>query len=300
MLDKEKFLGKYKLREVYYKSGLSWEVLQDIYKDYIENQYEKLQNFAREIVFMLEEKRAEYENDNLNTGLGMVHTIFGRAKNPEHLIEKIIRKVGFEDNAKYSEINKDNYLSIITDLIGIRILVLAKEDWKIADTLIRINFQKFHEPPKAYVCYGDRKIFDETLLHVDYTNKGYRSQHYIVEHKGYYAEIQVRTLAEEVHGEFDHRTRYPYKIENKFLVRYSKILSKDISKVDDLISTCLTVDEKMLEELDRNFKEDRYENWSKQQIGFQNNKITEEEKTDVQDKMNDVRELVHAKLLSRK
>ena len=266
----------------------------------MQNQYENLQKLANEIVFMLEEQRKKCEDDNLNIGLGTIHTIFGRAKNPEHLIEKIIRKVGSEDSAKYSKISKKKYLEIITDLIGIRMLVLAKEDWKIADTLIRMNFHEFYEPPRAYVCYGDRKIFDEKLLYVDYTNKGYRSQHYIVEYHGYRAEIQVRTLAEEVHGEFDHRTRYPYKIDNKFLVRYSKILSKDISMIDDLISTCLTVDERMLDKLDQNFKEDRYENWSKSQISYQQEKNTEIESADAKDEFNDIKALINAKLLSRK
>lgn len=65
-----------------------------------------------------------------------------------------------------------------------------------------MKFKEFCEPPRAYVCYGDRKIFDERLLHVDYTNKGYRSQHYIVDYKGYFVEIQVRILVEEVHDEF--------------------------------------------------------------------------------------------------
>ena len=32
MLDKEIFLEKYKLREVYDKSGLSWDMLGDIYE----------------------------------------------------------------------------------------------------------------------------------------------------------------------------------------------------------------------------------------------------------------------------
>ena len=296
MLDKKYFLEKYKLNELYNKSGLSWNILEDIYEDYVINQYEKLENFARELICILEEARKDCEKENLNKGLGKVHTIFGRAKNPEHLIEKIIRKVGAEDSNKYNGINKKNYLSVITDLIGVRILVLAKEDWKIADTLIRMKFKEFCEPPRAYVCYGDRKIFDERLLHVDYTNKGYRSQHYIVDYKGYFVEIQVRTLAEEVHGEFDHRTRYPYKINNKFLVRYSKILSKDISEVDDLISTCLTVDEEMLDSLDHNFKEDKYENWSKQLLSHKQCGINNENNYE---KSDNAKDLARGKLLLR-
>ena len=103
--------------------------MQEIYEDYEKNHYNKLKDLACKLVTVLN-RRKDCERRSVDTGFGMVHTIFGRAKNPEHLIEKIIRKVGTEDSAKYSQIDKNNYLNIITDLIGIRILVLAKEDWK--------------------------------------------------------------------------------------------------------------------------------------------------------------------------
>lgn len=265
-LDKEVFMEKYHLWDVYDKSKLSWDNLTEIYCDYVENHYPGFQNLSQKLVLDFEDARRKRKNDNklAENMFGKVHTVFARPKDPEHLIEKIIRKVGTEDSAAYSEICKDNYRDIITDLIGARVLVLAKEDWKIADDLIRSMFCKFKEnPPKAYICYGDREIFDRTLMDVQYTNKGYRSQHYIVSYGGCYTEIQVRTLAEEVHGEFDHRTRYPYKVNNKFLTRYSKIVSKCITELDDLISTCLEMDDDILDGLNKHFEADRYVDWSK-------------------------------------
>ena len=206
MLDKDGFLKEYRLVEAFKKSGLSWDLLMEIYSDYEEQHYCNLKKLTKQFISDLEQGQYQcFEDEYLK--VKRIHTIFGRAKNPEHLIEKIIRKVGVEDSKKYSEINKENYREKITDLIGIRILVLAKEDWWAADKLNRHLFTKFQETPVSYVCYGDRKIFDESLLHVDYTNKGYRSQHYIVEYQGYSAEIQVRTIAEEAYSEFDHRIR---------------------------------------------------------------------------------------------
>ena len=60
----------------------------------------------------------------------------------------------------------------LTDLIGIRILTLRKEDWKVVDGHIRDLFDEFIEPPVAYVCYGDRDIYDEQIIRMEFTNKG--------------------------------------------------------------------------------------------------------------------------------
>ncbi len=48
---------------------------------------------------------------------------------------------------KYSDINVDNYNKIITDLIGVRIIILNKHDWReIHQSLLRI----FKNDPKRY------------------------------------------------------------------------------------------------------------------------------------------------------
>lgn len=261
MLEKTSFLEEYHLEETYQRSGIDWKILEEIYDDYTNNHYDILQRNALALVNDLENQKKELPDSEKTK----VHTIFGRAKDPKHLIEKIIRKVGSENSAKYQKIDKDNYTDIIRDLIGIRVLVLAKEHWRAVDDLVRMQFQKFEETPVAYVCYGDREIFDPKRLYIEYTSKGYRSQHYIVRYKGYFVEIQARTLAEEVYGEFDHRIRYPYRVSNKFLKRYSGIVSKNSAELDDLISTCLGIDGSLLEQMDRNFEGDRYIEWSKTQ-----------------------------------
>ncbi len=278
MLDQKQFLEEYNLSQSFARSGLAWETLQEIYEDYEKVVYPLMQNLSKCLTSDLErmknemQKKHPEEKDVLND----IHVIYGRAKDPGHVIEKIIRKVGNEDSQKYQDINVGNYREILRDLIGVRIIVIKKEGWRVAHDLICSLFGEFYDDtPKAYVCYGDRKIFDEKSIDVDYTVKGYRSQHYIVRYKGSYGEIQVRTLAEEVYGEFDHRVRYPYYKDNKFLIRYTNMISRGIAELDDMISTCMQLDQELLNKLDQKFLEDSYVDWAKEQSGLRETALLE-------------------------
>lgn len=62
-------------------------------------------------------------NDELQ---GKCHSIRARIKDPDHLIGKIIRNIN-EKPGKYSQISIDNYNKIITDLIGVRIIILNRQ-----------------------------------------------------------------------------------------------------------------------------------------------------------------------------
>lgn len=211
------------------------------------------------------------------------------------MIEKIIRKVGNEDSYKYQNINVVNYKDILRDLIGIRVIVVKKEGWKEAHDLICALFNTFYDDtPKAYVCYGDRKIFDEETIDVDYTVKRYRSQHYVIKYEMHYAEIQVRTLAEEVYGEFDYRARYPYFKDNKFLIRYTNMISRGIAELDDMISTCMQLDDELLEKLNHKFEEDRYIDWAKEQSSSKD-RISEKQHETIMN--GDISEILKYKLL---
>lgn len=259
MLDKEYFFKHYKVRDYFENSGLQWEVLQEIYDNY-QHRHDDFVNCASEIKkYILE----GMENDkNLN-----IHSISSRVKDSEHLIEKIIRKRGMEQNQKYERIDATNYREVVRDLVGVRILVLAKEQWETVFDWLLMKFPGgskdeygMVEDPIAYIRYGDRDIFQERIRR-EHTNKGYRSQHYIVRFKDHYCEIQVRTLAEEVYGEFDHKVKYPYRDENKFLKRYTSMVSQFLSSVDEMISTCFQLGEKGWEGCDLLCKEDAYIDW---------------------------------------
>lgn len=123
MLDKNNFFNKYSIKETFEKSGLQWETLEAIYDDYVSLEKD-LKRCCVGLEKILSDNFQNPFQSNGETANGF-HSIQGRIKSPEHLIEKIIRKRGKEHSSKYKEINVSNYKSIVRDLIGIRILVLA-------------------------------------------------------------------------------------------------------------------------------------------------------------------------------
>jgi ppGpp synthetase/RelA/SpoT-type nucleotidyltranferase len=163
-----------------------------------------------------------------------VHSLNFRVKETEHLIEKIIRK-----NGKYLEqgksITKDNYKEYITDLMGLRILILFKEDWKsIHDFLTKIYKDKFIEEPFVYIRKGDKKSYYEGSIKI-IEDKPYRSVHYTIRNDdGTGLEIQVRTLFEEAWSEVDHKIRYPYKIRNEMMNGYLEIMNRAAGMADEM------------------------------------------------------------------
>ena len=260
-LDKDSFLQKYGLQDIYKESLIQWSTLSEIYEDY--SKPETQEDFAksdREIVALL--------NARLK---GKCHSIESRIKDPEHLTEKIIRKVCVEDNAKYASICKDNYSEIIRDLIGVRVLVFSKENWedvhdelcsifKSEDTADEKTGYFMKETPKAYIRYGDRDVF-RNKIYTQYSNKGYRSQHYVIAYEGCYCEIQVRTIAEEVYGEFDHKVRYPYRKDNNFLLRYTTTMAQIMAVADEMVSTCLQMPAELWDACAEAYDKDIYADW---------------------------------------
>lgn len=257
MLDKDQFFEKYKVKKEFEESDLSWDTLEAIYDDYCSREQE---------IDLCTKELEQYIRNNMQA---QIHSIRCRKKDPYHLIEKIIRKRGVEQSNKYKGINVDNYREIVRDLIGVRILIFSKEEWVgvFEDILNLFESSVAHEgqwfiaeAPVAYTRYGDRDIFTDKI-HVEHSNKGYRSQHYIIFFNQYYCEIQVRTLTEEVYGEFDHKVKYPYRNDNKFLVRYTTTLSQLLGSVDELISTCFQMQPEGWEHCSKYYKEDKYIDW---------------------------------------
>lgn len=153
------------------------------------------------------------------------HSFRYRVKDTQHLIEKIIRK-----NPKYLE-NGDslsvyNYESRITDLLGIRILLLFKSDWKyVHEYLMELFGNDLLEPPFAYIRQGDDESLYQGKVEIR-ADKSYRSVHYVIRAtNGIGIEVQVRTLYEEAWGEIDHRVRYPYNLDNKMVRSYVDIMN---------------------------------------------------------------------------
>ena len=290
MLDKAKFLKEFNIDSNFEKSGISWTQLNDIYEHYTLELKPRLEKIKNEIIIKINEKIEEENKNRKEDEIIRIHSVSGRVKDEYHLIEKIIRKRSSENKAKYNNIDKNNYYKIITDLIGIRILTFFKEDWRkvndIITTLVedpKLNYSLAdlgHEyNPVAYMRYGDRDIYQNRNIRKQYTNKGYRSQHYIVKINNEFCEIQSRTLTEEVYGEFDHYIRYPYNQDNNFLKRYTSVVAELLNSVDELLSTCYQFGNDGRCATNKYFEKDIYDNFDDNYIYDSNNQNQSYEET---------------------
>ena len=91
------------------------------------------------------------------------------------------------------------------------------------------------ERPKVYRRNGDTRIYDENLIEIK-SNGIYRSLHYIIKYKGYYVEIQGRTLFEEGWSEIDHDIVYPYFQDDEMLKDFSTLLNRLSGMADEMSS----------------------------------------------------------------
>jgi ppGpp synthetase/RelA/SpoT-type nucleotidyltranferase len=163
---------------------------------------------------------AEQISSRIRTFNG-VHSVRWRIKDTKHLIKKIIRKrLEVPVKPKWETISVENYLDVVTDLVGVRALHLFKDECIEIDSSICLVWEAC-EPVVIYLRKGDEPISAlvdrgaQPKIH----DAGYRSIHYIVqskpEKKVLKAEIQVRTIFQEGWSEIDHRVRYPDYSENE-------------------------------------------------------------------------------------
>lgn len=170
-----------------------------------------------------------------------VHSVRWRVKDPEHLLEKIVRKRG-QKSEKYLEISTDNYLSIVTDLIGLRALHLFKSNWVEIHRHLTDSWQ-FFERAKAYIRAGDetdelRAMYSAADCDVEVHEAAYRSVHYVLKSRPQkqeiLAEVQVRTIFEEGWSEIDHHVRYPNFSDNQLLGRFLSLFNRIAGTADEM------------------------------------------------------------------
>lgn len=228
ILNKKEFFEKYLIEDEYFCStGLDWEELVAIYHDYM-TIVSKLEIDSQHIVLKLIDAPS-------------VHSVRRRVKNPEHLLEKIIRK-----GKKYSElgINRENYKKIVTDLIGIRVLHLFKDDWITIHNEI-MHLWEVKETPQVNIRKGDNdgvdfdKMVEEANCELIVRKYGYRSVHYLIatplnKNEEIQVEIQVRTVFEEAWSEIDHKIRYPYDTQSDILSEYLAIFNRIVGSADEM------------------------------------------------------------------
>ena len=244
-MDKIAFMTEYHLQESDFQAAnITWEELLKIGAE-----YSKLEAHLRELGKSFID---EYLYDIETAG---IHSYRYRTKEVDHLMEKVIRKKK-EDPERFALLDHTNFHKYATDLIGIRVFFLYREDWihfhryitrrfendpgqYIKDRLRDFDEDPAHyyiaERPKAYKRTGDSKIYDSSEIDI-ITDGIYRSLHYIVKYKGYYVEIQGRTLFEEGWGEVDHDIVYKDAEDDEMLQDYSKLLNRLSGLADEMSS----------------------------------------------------------------
>ena len=244
-MDKNTFLAEYGLSDAdLAEAKISWDELALIHAE-----YEKLEQHLRELGKSFID---EYLYDIETAG---IHSYRYRTKAAGHLLEKVVRKKR-ENPEKFGPLDHTNFYKFVTDLIGIRVFFLYREDWihfhryitgrfendpgqYLADRLRDFDENPDHayiaERPKVYKRAGDTKIYDGAQIDI-ITNGIYRSLHYTIKYKGYYVEIQGRTLFEEGWSEIDHDIVYKESEDDEMLRDYSRLLNRLSGLADEMSS----------------------------------------------------------------
>ena len=257
VLKKYEFLKEYNIDEEFLiNNNIDWNELEKIYNDYsmYRKSYETQANLIANI--LREHKK--------------VHSVKTRVKDENHLIEKIIRKT--EDRRKKygNDFNftVKNYKDEITDLVGIRVIHIFKEDWEEIHNFITKMWNV--NEIVANIRKGDNtKTFEELGIEGCSRLSGYRSVHYLVESypttEKDITEVQVRTIFEEGYGEIDHQLRYSLNEIPEILEQNLMLLNRIAGSSDEMAS--------LINLLSKNFKDIKSEYNKK--IEKQNKKILE-------------------------
>lgn len=195
---------------------------------YLSNRH-KLESFKSSIIaYFLNHPKLNSDN------LPIIHSVKSRLKDPEHLREKLQRKL-----IQGREIDSTSLFYEITDLAGIRILHLYQDQFHEIHKAIMENISEgewaLYEDPKAYTWDPETKsMYDALEIRSEIKESYYTSVHYVIKPNNtnpnpFFCEIQVRTLFEEIWGEVDHSINYPNPTSSFACKEQLRVLSKLIS-----------------------------------------------------------------------
>lgn len=257
-IQKEKIIERFNLTDLQVKVLDQYRpILDSVYQDFIFHRPYLIREEKR-IIDELQALQKVEDDDAINVKPRIyVHSFRSRLKNADHIIAKIVRRADsyFQDvicvaNTEEKSLTADNYKSILTDLIGIRVLHLFKDNWLEIDDQLTSLFKDSIVEREFYVRKGD-EIRGQDLLEQTqqrgfvYKEKesGYRSAHYLIKRDVFvdsgdmfttYAEIQVRTVFEEAWGEVDHEIRYPHYDQDININHFLKIFNRIVGSADEM------------------------------------------------------------------
>jgi ppGpp synthetase/RelA/SpoT-type nucleotidyltranferase len=179
-----------------------------------------------------------------------VHSVRFRVKDPYHLAEKLARKC-VDKNRIITADNLFDPNTGVTDLGGVRILHLRKDEWQpIHDYLVKpASMRALSVIGKtAYIKLEKKDEYRDRFRDDEIENReetGYTSLHYIFKgnddvHGELFFECQVRTLFEEGWGEIDHQMNYPYKA-NSIIGGYLSSLNSSAHTANEIASKLETL-----------------------------------------------------------
>jgi putative GTP pyrophosphokinase len=233
MITQKEFLTKYQIApEEFDETGLKWENLIKIYEDYLV--FRSGLEIPATTIFQSLMRASK------------VHSVRYRIKEPEHLIDKIIRKK--IENPEF-EVSVDSYKDNIRDLVGLRALHLFKEDWEEVNKYILEKLNVIGKPEANYRNGDSIELFKKLDCEVKEHKYGYRSVHYTIETRPekhpVFVEVQVRTIFEEAWAEIDHTIRYPNDVGNKLFFQFLLILNRLTGSADEMGSFVLMLKEQL-------------------------------------------------------
>ena len=187
------------------------------------------------------------ENDRLPS---FIHSLKWRVKEPNHLRDKLLRKLlKAKKNKELFSVTRENLFTKITDLAGVRILHLYTAQMREIDPQIRALLDeeeyRITEGPFARTWDDENRAFFESIgIEAQESEELYTSVHYVVEtgsKEKLTAEIQVRSLAEELWGEVAHTINYPHPSESLACREQIKVLARVTSSCTRLVDAIFRV-----------------------------------------------------------
>jgi len=176
----------------------------------------------------------------------LVHSVKRRMKDPSHLKDKLIRKLLKKREAGEDfDITEDNLFLRINDLGGYRILHLHTQQMgEIHTALLELLDQaqcELFEPPSANIWDEESRAYFEGIgIRTEVNPRLYSSVHYVIQPRSrtrITCEIQVRTLADEIWGEIDHKINYPHPHESLPCREQIKALARVASSCSRLVDS---------------------------------------------------------------
>ena len=244
--NQEEFLRQYEVVELFPKCKVTWDTLMEIGDDYETKCYGKGrddQKYQGEYFEIIQSHIAKIAS------FGNVHSYRFRIKKTGSLLAKIIRKSVEREDCNYTV---TNYFNKITDLLGLRILYVFKEDyWSVHQQIMAEYEKQLAQDISIKLKKGDdREMYARLLkeysnVRID-ENETYRSIHYTIYAKtnniNEYprVEIQTRTVFEEGWSEINHKLVYKQSAGSRELKKTSDLLSSMVGACDS-IGTLMTM-----------------------------------------------------------